>query len=95
MSNTKKCSNCGEWSHWNLSLEDKCEHCGEYLQKQEKERAEEKALLKQIQDKKFLFNIHSDDNILIKIIKKSGYVVYLIILGIASFISWLLFWLGP
>lgn len=95
MSNTKKCSNCGEWSHWNLSLDDKCEHCGEYLQKQEKEKAEEKAVIKQLQEKAFLFHINENDNIFQKILKKGGYAVYLIILAIVSFLSWILFWLGP
>ena len=95
MSNTKKCPNCGKWSRWNLSLEDKCEHCREFLQKKEKQKAEEKELLKQIQEKAFLFHINESDNILKKAIKKAGYVVYIIILSVASFLSWLLFWLGP
>lgn len=95
MSNTKKCINCEKWSQWNLSINDKCEHCGEFLQKREKEKAEEKALIKQLQEKAFFFNINEDDNIFQKILKKGGYFVYIIILSIVSFLSWILFWLGP
>ena len=95
MSSQKKCENCGQWSDWNLSVEDKCTHCGEFLQKEVVKKKKEKALLKELQEKAFLFHINETDNIFQKAIKKGGYIVYVIILSIASFLSWLLFWLGP
>lgn len=95
MRNTKKCPNCGEWSNWNLLLDDACEHCGELLQKKEFNKAEEKRMTKDLQEKSFIFYINEGDNKILKILKKGGYAVYLLIMAIASFISWLLFWLGP
>lgn len=95
MENSKKCPNCGKWSKWNLKIDDACEHCGELLQKKEKEKAEKKEFIKQLEEKSFLFNIQPKDNFLVIILKKFGYVIYLLLMAIASFLSWLLFWLGP
>lgn len=30
----KKCPACGQWSHWNQDINDKCEHCGKVLEAQ-------------------------------------------------------------
>ena len=93
--NTKKCPNCGEWSKWNLSLHDKCEHCGELLQKQEALKEKEKIKEIEKQEKEFIFHIDKTDNFLQKALKKGGYAVYVVIMSVVSFITWLLFWLGP
>ena len=33
----KKCPACGQWSNWNQSMTDKCEHCGTVLERQRAE----------------------------------------------------------
>ena len=95
MVNEKKCPHCNNWSEWNSSLDDVCEHCGELLQKKEKEKAIKKKLLTELQEKKFLFHVKKEDHFLKKVAKKGGYAIYLLAMAVASFLSWLLFWLGP
>ena len=31
---SRKCPSCGQWSNWHQSPDDKCEHCGNYLDPQ-------------------------------------------------------------
>ena len=95
MINTKKCTECGQWSEWNHYLEDKCEFCGELLQKEKYELHEKKRLEKIEKEKNFIFNINKEDNVFVMIIKKGGYLIYLLIMTIVSILSWLMFWLGP
>lgn len=93
MASQKKCPSCGQWTVWNVSIDDTCEHCGEYLMA--RERAAEEARTERIRkDKeKFLFTIKPTDNALQRVARRVGYVFYVTYVAILSLITAILFWL--
>jgi hypothetical protein len=95
MINTKKCKNCGEWSEWESKLTDKCTHCGALLSEIEWERQQEKDKQQDINDKSWMFYYEPSAPLFEKIYKKTGFVLYSIMMAFASFIAWVMFWLGP
>jgi hypothetical protein len=46
LANEIKCPHCGEWTTWNSRIDDKCLHCGGYLDPHRFSHAEEKKLKK-------------------------------------------------
>lgn len=94
MASQKKCPHCKEWSVWEVSIDNTCEHCGEYLLA--KERKEEEARVERIRKDKenFMFTVKPTDSPLMAGFRRVGYVFYVIYMAILSFITWVLFWLG-
>ena len=93
MASEKKCPHCGQWTEWNVSMEDRCQHCNEYLMA--RERADDEARVERIRkDKeKFMFTVKPTDGPLMRIARRVGYVFYVIYIAILSLITWILFWL--
>jgi phage FluMu protein Com len=44
---TKKCPHCQQWSGWRLQPTDRCEHCGQLLDPQGHNRAQQQAAAQQ------------------------------------------------
>lgn len=86
----KKCSNCGKWSSWSNSVEDRCEHCNELLSPSEYERKQKIKQEKERQEKNWMFYIDPDDSGIVKFFKKSGNVFYTVFMAIMTFIMWLI-----
>lgn len=89
---SKKCAACGQWSSWNMSPTDRCQHCEELLADQSilsaasrKEGNEEK--------KKFevgLIEIYPSDAWPVVLVKRLVQVVQISFVAIVSFIIWFL-----
>lgn len=85
----KKCPECGKWSEWNHSPEDRCEHCGSLLSPREYEESNKPA-----EEDKFgmeikLIPIHSTDSGILIAIKRVIQGFQLLFFGIVSFLVWL------
>lgn len=88
--NQKKCPNCGKWSAHKGDYAASCEHCGKLLfpvELKRKEKKEENDLRK---EKEWMFYINPDDSGLVKFLKKSGNLFYLVFMAIMSFIMWVI-----
>ncbi len=86
--NIKKCGFCGNWSGAAGSLDDCCEVCNEILDykshyrlSQRVEKSEEKAVL--------FYHIQENDSLFTKIIRRIAGSIYFAVMGIVSFIVWL------
>lgn len=90
MKHQKKCPECGEWSIWEQSHEDLCEHCGALLSPEAFKRQEKRAEYQEASKKKWIFYIEEDDGALMRFFKKTGNTIYLIYMAILTFIMWLI-----
>ena len=86
--NIKKCGFCGNWSGATDRLDDCCEVCNEVLDyksqyrlNQRVDKSEEKAVL--------FYHIQESDSIFRKIIRRIAGSIYFTVIGIISFIAWL------
>jgi predicted amidophosphoribosyltransferase len=95
MINTKKCKSCGEWSEWSSQLTDTCKYCGALLSEEELHRHQKKEKEIEANDKSWMFHYEPNAPLFEKAYKKTGFVIYSIMMAIASFIAWIMFWLGP
>jgi pyruvate-formate lyase-activating enzyme len=86
----KKCPHCGNWSSWNLSLTDICEHCGKTLGGRDLENQEKRQADKKTNEDNWMFNIKDSDSDFKKGLKKVGNFSYTIFMAIISFILWLI-----
>ncbi len=85
-----KCWNCSEWTENRGQIEDRCNFCGEILNKSNFENRN-KALTNQLIDKQnSLLIIRDEDGWGKRFLKKTGLVVQFIFVSFASFIIWLL-----
>jgi len=98
MNQEKRCPHCSKWSSWNGNLDDKCEHCGEYLKLNERiEIAEKEEKQKKLQfnfKEKFPFTVKEGDNLVVKGVKTVGYWVYFVFMSIMAVLLWIIFWLA-
>lgn len=87
----KKCPECGEWSSWNVNIEDLCSHCNKPLSPVElKNQADLDELDRQ--NKNFsitVVQIKEDDNIIVVAVKRVIQAVQLSVMAIVSFVIWL------
>ncbi|MFB9863838.1 hypothetical protein [Rufibacter immobilis] len=93
MKESKKCPHCGQWSVWNHSPADRCEHCQALLDPAAFERQQAQAERKEEEEKRFsvdLIQINPDDSALVKFFKSIGLGFQLAFVGIVSFILWLI-----
>lgn len=88
MKTEKKCTNCGEWTTWEKRLTDRCTHCNALLDPvalKEKEVREEKERIFKEND---FFRVREDDNFLMVIVRKTGWVLHAVFAAIAWAFLW-------
>ena len=96
MRSQKKCSACGKWSDWEQLATDVCSHCGEVLltppARKEGFDADnyEAGGITQLK----FFIIKPGDNFLLKIIRKTAWVIHVAFVSIMAFIIWLISFLA-
>ncbi|MBI1287723.1 MAG: hypothetical protein GC178_09110 [Flavobacteriales bacterium] len=89
MKTEKKCSNCGEWTTWEKQPTDRCVHCDElldHLSLKEKEAREERERIFKEND---FFRVREDDNFLMVMVRKTGWVLHAIFAAITWFFLWM------
>ena len=69
---TKKCPHCQQWSAWNQRPNDRCEHCGEFLDPRGQRQAEAKRQKESQPKAPSFFEIQSDDNVVVRFFKRIG-----------------------
>ncbi len=90
-SSIKKCPNCGQWSTWNLSVDDTCDFCGALLDpkaveardRREEREAEAEPAIK-------LIPIHPDDHPVLKFLKTIARGAQIVFMALISFFIWLI-----
>lgn len=94
----KLCPHCKKWSTWTESMDDNCQHCGEYLKLTERTELAEKEEKRRNLDynfkEKFPFSIKEGDNLLVKGVKSIAYGVYVVFMSIMVTLLWIIFWLA-
>ena len=89
MATKKKCPECNQWTSWNHQLTDKCEHCGELLDKRTISDLEyfEK---QQKQNNENSFTVpKNDDNFLMLALRRTVWIANVIYMATVSFFLWL------
>ncbi|MBW3128445.1 hypothetical protein [Hymenobacter profundi] len=82
---TKKCPHCQQWSAWNQRPNDRCEHCGGFLDPRAQRRVAEENR-KAIEPKEpSLLEIQSDDNVIVRFFKRIGRVGQVVFGAILAF----------
>ena len=92
MSSSRKCPNCGQWSLWNQSPEDLCEHCGKILDPQglKARQMQEEEDFRQKQNINIaLIEIFPYDSTFTRFWKRIVQGFQITLMGIISFIIWL------
>ncbi|UOR06352.1 hypothetical protein MUN82_04470 [Hymenobacter aerilatus] len=82
---TKKCPHCQEWSAWNQRPNDRCEHCGEFLDPRAQKRLEEQQQKAKQPDQPTFFEIQPDDNVVVRFFKRMGRVGQVVFGAILAF----------
>jgi len=88
---TRKCPACGQWSNWSQNPDDKCEHCGSILDPQglrARQLQEEEALRQKKNLNIALIEIYPYDSSLTRFGKRIVQGFQLTLMGIISFIIW-------
>jgi predicted amidophosphoribosyltransferase len=87
---SKKCAACQQWSVWQQSLNDRCEHCGELLDPQAAQNARQR---EEVANQKAtpglqLIEIHPDDGAFTQFFKRMIRGGQLAFAAILAFIVW-------
>lgn len=85
-----KCWNCSEWTENTGQIEDRCNFCGEILNKSNFENRNKALTNKLITKQNSWLVIRDEDSWGKRFLKKTGLVVQIIFVSFASFIIWLL-----
>lgn len=90
LTSTKKCGYCQQWSGWQQSSDDRCEHCGHLLAP----RAHADALARNEQENQpmpalFKVEIHPDDSPTVRFFKRIALGGQMLFAAIIAFIVWL------
>ena len=86
----KKCPHCGEWSSWQVSVHDRCLHCGQALAGRDLEYYEKRQKELKTNEENWIFFIREKDPNWMKVLKKVGNVFYTIYIAILTFLAWLI-----
>lgn len=92
LKSSRKCPGCGQWSGWNQSPDDKCEHCDDVLDPQGLKNRQEQEAEEQRQKKNLnlaLIEIYPTDPPLTRFGKRIIQAGQLSLMAIISFIIWL------
>ncbi|MDX5348584.1 MAG: hypothetical protein LPJ89_02450 [Hymenobacteraceae bacterium] len=90
---TRKCSNCGQWSEWNMNVEDRCKNCGALLDKAGYEQKQKHQEWQIEQQKKFqigLIEIKPTDGPVTVFFKNIIRALQVSFIAVMSFILWLI-----
>jgi hypothetical protein len=88
---SRKCPGCGQWSNWQQSPDDKCEHCGSLLDPQAlkaRQQREEDEFRQKEQFNIALIEIYPSDSALTRFGKRIIQGFQLSLMAIISFIIW-------
>jgi transcription initiation factor TFIIIB Brf1 subunit/transcription initiation factor TFIIB len=88
----KKCPNCGQWTVWNQSVEDICQHCGAVLDEEGLRRRAQKEEEKEKQAERFnlvMIEIYPTDGPFTVFYKRIIQAFQITFMAILSFIIWL------
>lgn len=75
---TKKCPHCQEWSAWNQRPNDRCDHCGNFLDPRGHQYAQQQAQQASEPEPAPLFKIQPDDGAVVRFFKRLGRVGQLV-----------------
>ncbi|WP_066839685.1 hypothetical protein [Rufibacter ruber] len=93
MNASKKCPHCGQWSAWNQSPHDRCEHCQGILDPDALARQQAQEERKQEEKERFtvdFIQINPDDPWFTRFFKRIGLGFQLAFVGVVSFLLWLI-----
>ncbi|MBC6609806.1 hypothetical protein H8B15_02655 [Hymenobacter sp. BT507] len=82
---TKKCPHCQQWSAWNQRPNDRCEHCGGFLDPRAQRRVEDENRKANEPEAPSVFEIQSDDNVVVRFFKRMGRVGQVVFGAILAF----------
>jgi phage FluMu protein Com len=92
-----KCPHCKQWTLWNGNINDRCQHCGVFLEKEAFSDEIEKKIKKQVALENDPFIIKENDSPAIKLAKrilvflrKLLYYFQIAFVAFISFILWLI-----
>lgn len=92
MNASKKCPNCGQWSHWNQNPTDRCEHCQSILDPVAVASQQARAK-RQLEKGRFeidFIEINPHDPWYTQFIKRIGLGFQIAFVSVVSFILWLI-----
>jgi predicted amidophosphoribosyltransferase len=90
LSSSKKCPHCQQWSIWQQSPYDHCEHCGELLDPRAQQSAvDREQASRQKMPAAFLVEIKPEDGALVRFLKTVIRGGQLFFAAILAFIVWL------
>jgi len=65
-----KCPHCGQWGTWNGRIDDKCVHCGKYLEEHRLSLAQQKVSVAAEKRKNDYFRVKSTDSTIVQTFKQ-------------------------
>ena len=88
MSTQKKCPDCSQWTAWNHQLTDKCEHCGEVLDKRALNDLQRFEETERVNVENSFYEPKPGDNFLMLAVRKATWIANVIYMAIVSFFLW-------
>jgi phage FluMu protein Com len=92
-----KCPYCKQWTLWNGNINDRCQHCGVFLEKEAFSNEVEKKIKKQVELENDPLIIQVDDSATVKatkralvFLRKMLYYFQIAFVAFISFILWLI-----
>jgi len=89
MPTQKKCPECNQWTSWNHQLTDKCEHCGELLDKRTINDLEYFEKQQKMNDENSFYTPKPGDNFIVLAVRKAAWIANVIYMAFVSFMLWL------
>ncbi len=90
MSVESKCVNCSKWSYSSGMIEDRCLHCGEYIDPQRFLNTNKKLTDQLIEKQSNKLFILENDNWITIMLKKTLFYLQISFISLVSFIIWLI-----
>ncbi|MFY0672824.1 MAG: hypothetical protein JXQ87_05445 [Bacteroidia bacterium] len=94
----KLCPHCNTWTNWEGHIDDRCNHCNQYLKEAERtdiaEKEEKRRQLEFNFQEKFPFKVREGDNFIVRIVKQTAYGIYFVFMSIMVTLLWIIFWLA-
>ena len=88
---TKKCPACQQWSEWQLQPTDRCTHCGELLDPQAHQQAQQAAASgPEPKSPVRLIQINPEDGVILRALKwlvRGGQLLFIALLGLFVWIA--------
>ena len=89
---SKKCSNCGQWSDWNMEVTDRCQHCGALLSDKSSLDSASRETEPEVKEgfQLQLIQIYPTDSWFVVGVKRIVQALQISFVAIVSFIIWFL-----